>query len=435
MTEKKIKKPKGKEEIRSVKGMRDIIGDVFYSYQGFFERAAEIAMYYGFKPIETPVLEKTDLFIRSVGEETDIVGKEMYSLKTKGKDNLTLRPEGTASVMRAYIEQGMQTLSQPVMLYYYGPFFRHEKPQKGRYRQFYQFGFEVIGSPKSINDALVIKMTVAILEEVGIKDIRIKINSIGDKECRGEYKKELVSHYRKHAKEICADCKQRIKTNPLRMLDCKDEKCQKVKESAPETIGYLCTECKKHFREVLEYLETLGVPYEIDKTLVRGLDYYTKTVFEVVVESEEEDEKEIVVGGGGRYDYLARAIGSKKDVPAVGVSLGVDRILNVPERSTLTPRILKKPKVFFIQLGFDAKLKSINVIEVLRKAKVPVSQSLTKDSIGAQLGIAERLKVPHTIILGQKEALENSVIVRNMETRSQDTVKIDDLADYLKKIK
>lgn len=436
MKEAKKTKSQKNDELQTVKGMRDLIDEQVFLYQGFFEKAAEVALYYGFKPIETPILEKESLFARGIGDNTDIVSKEMFSLKTKGGDKLVLRPEGTAPVMRSYLEQGMQSLPQPIMLYYHGPFFRHENPQRGRFRQFWQFGLEILGTKKSIADATVIKIFLSILEESGLNNIKLKINSIGDIECRGNYKRDLTNYYKKNAKNICADCRERLKTNPLRLLDCKNPACQEIKKEAPESIGYLCSSCKQHFKEVLEYLDAMGIAYEIDNTLVRGLDYYSRTVFELFVENKNEEEKDqpLAIGGGGRYDYLTKALGVKKEVPAIGASLGVDRIISLENYIKHTPRILKKPKVFFIQLSFDAKLRSFEIIEALRKAKIPLTHSLSKDSLSAQLAIAEKMKVPYTIILGQKEALEGTVIVRNMENRSQDTIKIATLAEYLKKI-
>ncbi len=439
-TVKKVKATNPESSLQTPKGMHDLIGDDVFLYQGFAEKAAEIALYYGFKPIETPILEKEELFARGVGAGTDIVDKEMYTLKTKGGDKLAMRPEGTAPAMRAYIEHGMQSESQPIMLYYHGQYFRHENPQRGRYREFRQFGLEILGTKKSIADATIIRVTTLILEEAGVKDLGVKINSIGDNECRNSYRRELVNYYKKHLKDICVDCRERLKDNPLRLLDCKNPKCEPIKTSAPESISFLCGECKIHFKEVLEYLDQMGITYEIDSSLVRGLDYYSRTVFEVFTteaptEEGAETTKALALGGGGRYDYLAKILSGKKDIPAVGSAIGIDRIVRLPQYSKLTPRIVKPPKVFFIQLSFDAKLKSFEVTEILRKAKIPVSHSMSKDSLGSQLGIAERLGVPYTIILGQREAIDNTVIVRNMETRSQDTVPLPKLAEYLKKIK
>ncbi len=428
------KKKSHKEPLSSVKGMRDIIDDHYYQFQGFFEKAQEVAVYYGFKPIDTPIVEAEDVFTSSIGIGTDIIDKEMYTLKTKGGDHLALRPEHTAGVMRSYIEHGMQALPQPVLFYNYGPVFRHDNPQKGRYRQFWQFDMDAIGSDKSILDALVIKTAWIILEEAGAVNLSLDINSIGDKECRTSYIRELTSFYKKNINLLSAIDRERLKTNPLRILDSKEEKTIELNQTAPDTLSHLCSNCKKHFKEVLEYLEEMNIPYNINKCLVRGLSYYTKTVVEIMIDDPETGKK-ITIAGGGRYDYLGRQLGSKKDVPAVGMSIGVDRIVEAPWFSKLSPRIIKKPKIYFIQLGFDAKLKSLNVIEILRKGKIPIAQSISKDNLGAQLAIAEKFGMKYAIIFGQKEAIENSVIFRDMSNRSQETIKLDKLLEYIKNLK
>ncbi|OGI59516.1 histidine--tRNA ligase [Candidatus Nomurabacteria bacterium RIFCSPHIGHO2_01_FULL_38_19] len=422
-------------DIASPKGMRDLMNEEYYNFQGFFEKAQEIAVYYGFKPIDTPMLEYEEIFTSSIGEGTDIIDKEMYTLKTKGGDHLALRPEHTAPLVRAYVEHGMQALPQPVMFYQYGPNFRHDKPQRGRYRQFWQFDVDALGSDKSIMDAMMIKVGISILEEAGATNLLIDINSIGDKECRSGYIKELTSYYRKRISSLSGIDRERLKTNPLRVLDSKDPKTKEINEQAPDSVSFLCHACKKHFKEVLEYLEEMEIPYNINKNLVRGFSYYTRTVFEIIETDGNEDGAPLTLAGGGRYDYLARQIGGKKDVPAVGFSLGVDRIVESKWYKKLLPRILKKPKMYFIQLGSEAKLKSLNIIEILRKAHIPIAQSLSKDSLGSQLAIAEKLNIPYALIFGVKEALENSVIVRDMGNRSQDTVKLNKLLEYLKELK
>jgi len=422
-------------DVASPKGMRDLMNEEYYAFQGFFEKAQEVAVYYGFKPIDTPILEHEEVFTGTIGEGTDIVDKEMYTLKTKGGDHLALRPEHTAALMRAYIEHGMQTMPQPVMFYQYGPVFRHDKPQRGRYRQFWQFDLDCLGNDKSIMDALVIKAGMSILEEAGATNLTVDINSIGDKECRNGYIKELANYYRKHLSSLPTIDRERLKTNPLRILDSKEEKTKELNEGAPDSVSFLCVSCKKHFKEVLEYLEEMGINYNINKNLVRGLSYYTRTVFEVIEENGAEDGSPLALGGGGRYDYLAKQVGGKKDVSAVGFSMGVDRIVEAKWYKKLCPRILKKPKIYFIQLGPEAKLKSLNIIEILRKAHVPIAQSLSKDSLGSQLGIAEKLSIPYAIIFGVKEAIDDSVIVRDMSNRSQDTVKLSKLLEYLKELK
>lgn len=425
------------EDIASPKGMRDIQDREYYAYQGFFEKASEVAIYYGFRPIETPILEREAVFTSSLGVGTDIRDKEMYSLKTKGGDHLTMRPEGTAAIVRAYLEHGMQALPQPVMLYYYGPFFRHENPQRGRLREFRQFGLEILGTPKSIADALIIRTMTLILDEAGFKNISVEINSIGDKECRSGYIRELTNYYKKHIPDICAHCKERLKTNPLRLLDCKEAKCQGPKANAPTPLSSLCNDCRHHFKEVIEYIEAMGISYRINNNLVRGLDYYTRTVFEIMdtTANEQGQTEPLTIASGGRYDLLARSLGSKKDVPAVGGGIGVDRVIMSPSHKALDPRILKKPKIYFIQLGAEAKLKSLSIIEILRKARVPIAQSLSKDGLGQQLAMAERSGAPYAIIFGQKEALDNTVIVRNMETRSQEIVKLEKLPEFVKHLK
>ncbi len=428
--------------LQAPRGMRDFIGDDFYNQQGFFEKAQEICEYYGFTPIQTPILEHEEIFMKGVGESTDIVEKEIYCLKTKSGDRLAMRPEGTAPVMRAYIEHGMQSRPQPVKFYYFGPTFRHDKPQKGRYREFNQFCIETLGSQQSIMDAITIKIALIILEEAGVKNVRVKINSIGDTESRKDYLKELVGYYKKFLNKLSPTDRERMKTNPMRILDSKDEKIADLNAAAPQSVSSLNAVSKKHFKEVLEYLNEMNIDYELDHTLVRGLDYYTHTVFEFFAEKSgpvnadpnAPQEREIALGGGGRYDYLAKSMGYKKNIPGVGFGLGVDRILEASGKMMM-PKVKKRAKVYFIQLGTEAKMKSMNVIESLRLAKVPVIHALGKDSLSSQLAIAEKAGLPYTIIFGQKEALENCVLVRDMENRSQKTVSIDKLADYLKKLK
>lgn len=443
----KKKEVSSQDILQTPKGMRDIIGEDFYKYQGFFEKAQEIVEYYGFSPIYTPTLEHEEIFSRAVGEGTDIVDKEMYTLKTKGGRKLTLRPEGTAGVMRSYIENGMQTKPQPIKVYYQLPFFRHDKPQKGRYREFFQFGIEIIGSPKSVMDALCIHLGYTILKEAGVEDVAVKINSIGDNESRKDYIKELTSYYRKHINKMSAVDRQRLKTNPLRILDSKEKETEEINLEAPQSISYLNSTSKKHFKEVLEYLDELEIPYQMDHKLVRGLDYYSHTVFEFFSIKEDTEnnengeekeeavaEKVLALGGGGRYDYLAKAMGSRKEIPGIGFGLGVDRIIEASKKLP-DPKIKKKAKFCFIQLGVEAKLKSLKVIETLRENKIQIVHSLSKDSLSSQLGSAEKKGVSYALILGQKEAIENTIIVRDMKNRSQKTIDIDKLSKYIKNLK
>lgn len=433
------------QNVQKVKGFRDILGQEYFRQKGAIEKCEDVALYFGFSPLEVPMVEFTDIYERGVGEETDIVSKELFSMNTKGGDKISMRPEFTAGVMRAYIENGWASTPQPVMIYNYGPVFRHDKPQKGRYRQFMQFNLEMLGTDKAIADAMIIKTSVSMLEEIGLENVTVEINSIGDRESRKKFIKDLTTYYRKLNNKLCANCRERLKTSPLRLLDCKEEQCNLYKKDAPKPMNSLNPESKKHFKEVLEYLEGTGVNYNINHHLVRGLDYYTHTVFEFEKTFTEEKqnangtvdkiEKTLSIGGGGRYDYLGKVMGSKKDVPAVGVALGIDRILLMPGTENVQSKIQRKPKIFFVQIGLEAKLHSLSIVEMLRKARIPMAQSLSKDSLAVQLGMAERLEVPYVLIFGQKEAMDNVVIVRNMSNHSQETIDIDKVVDYIKHLK
>lgn len=422
-------------ELQSPKGMRDIFGKDYYKLQGLTEKAQEVAVYYGFEPIKTPHMEDARVFERGLGDGSDALDKEMYSLKTKGGDHLALRPEGTAGVMRAYLEHGMRNLPQPVSLYYSGAFFRHDKPQRGRYRELHQFGLEVIGTEKSIADALIIQTFVKILEEAGCPNVVVDINSIGDKDSRGAYIKALTAYYKKYVNQLPAVDRERLKTNPLRILDSKEAKTIEINEEAPDSISFLTPSAKKHFKEVLEYLDEAGIVYRINKNLVRGLDYYSHTVFEIIESSDDPETNGLALGGGGRYDGLGKMLGSKKDIPAVGAAIGMDRVIDAAWFKDLSPRIMEDPRFYLIQLGFEAKIKTLAILEILRKAKCPVYQSLSKDKLGSQLAAAEKMNVPYVIIFGQREAMDGTVIIRNMANRSQDSVKISELMTYIKKLK
>ena len=433
---KKVETKKSTTPITKLKGTKDIRGQDYYQLQGMFEKAQEISEYYGFKPMDTPILERSSIYEKALGEVTDVVEKEMYSFSIKGSERVALRPEFTAGILRSYIENGMVAEPQPILLYSYGPVFRHENPQLGRLREFRQFNLEILGTEKSIADALIIKTTYDILTDFGFKDLIIDINSMGDSDTRNSYLRELTSYYKKHISNMCGNCDTRLKTNPLRLLDCKDEMCQPFKEKAPQSINSISPDARKHFKEVLQYLEEMEIPFRINHSLVRGLDYYKRTVFEVIKEytTESGDTKEITICGGGRYD-MSKMYGSKKDIPSVGTALGFDRLTMMPECEKLMPKILKTPKVYFIQLGFEAKLKSLHVIDVLRHAKIPVHQNLSKDSLGAQLSAAEEMGIPYAIIFGQKEAIDGNVIIRDMKKHTQEVVKIDKLCDYIKHLK
>ena len=419
-----------KLNIQSPKGMHDILAEEYAFYQNICDKAEEIASYYGFKPIHLPIMENIALFTAAIGESSDIVEKEMYIIKSEGEDKLALRPEATASVIRAYVEHGMHNLPQPVMLWYKGSFFRHENPQKGRFREFQQFGLEIIGEPKPIGEAIIIQMINLTLKELGLENLVVHINSIGDKECRGEYRKRLINYYRKNLGPACKDCKKRFKTNPLRLLDCKEEQCAQIKKDAPQTVDSLCAPCKQHLKEVLEFLETNEINYVLDTHLVRGLDYYSRTVFEFY--SGNSDQRPMAVAAGGRYDYLAKLLG-KRDAPAVGGAIGVDRVAMIMREKNILAKPKRIAKVFLIQLSPAAKQKSLLVIEMFRKANIYIAQSISKDNLNSQLGLASRLEVPYVLIIGQKESLENSIILRDMAAGSQESVPTEKIVEAVRK--
>lgn len=445
---KKIKK----EMIRTPKGMHDVTHQDIRYLEKIIEKAESIAEFYGFLPIQTPHLEFADLFLRPLGETSEVVEKQMYAFRTKGGDYLALRPEGTAPIMRAYQENGMSSWPHPVKLYYKGSFFRHENPQKGRYREFRQFGLEALGESDSVVDAIIIKILYLTLKELGFDNVIIHINSLGDKDCRPAYKKELVNYYKKKFNYLCKDCKRRLKENPLRLLDCKEEGCAELRPLAPKMIDHLCETCKNHFKNVLEFLDEGQIPYFLNHYLARGFDYYGKTVFEIFLEStgrEEEIEKKsdekqtsgdnaplkpltaVALGGGGRYDELMAILGGKA-LPAVGGALGLERIIHEMKRLNLSPKKPPSPKVFLIQIGPAAKKRTFRLMEELRAAGIPVGESLTRDNLKTQLNIAAKIDAKVALIIGQKEAMEGSAIMRNMHEGTQEIVMQNKLLERIK---
>jgi len=420
-------------------GMHDILPEDQKYYKKIYDVVSEIADFYDFGKIDTPILENSELFSKSIGESTDIVGKEMYSFKTKGGDSLALRPEWTAPIARSYIENGMQSLPQPVKLWYFGPCFRHERQQAGRYRQFWQFGFEVFGESDAVIDAQMIQIFYNIFKELKLKNIIVGINSIGDSNCRPYYKKILANYLKSKEMSLCVDCRKRVKENVLRVLDCKEEKCQSIKNQAPQIIDHLCEECKMRFKQTLEFLDEIELPYSLNPYLVRGLDYYTKTVFEIFTDNKDADSKDLqtlsgplALAGGGRYDKLVKILGGR-DVPACGGAAGVERIVKLLKAQDAGQEKSPEIPVFLAQLGDLAKRKCLKLFEEFRKANLRASESLGKDSLKSQLNKANRLGVKYTLILGQKEALEGVIIIKDMETGKQDTIKLDKAVEEVKK--
>lgn len=411
--------------------MHDILPEEQEYFQKIYKAVESVAKFYNFKKIDTPVVEEAQLFYKGVGLDTDIVEKQMYTFRTKGGDLVALRPEWTASIARSYIEHGMHSLPQPVKLWYYGPCFRYERPQAGRYRQFYQFGFEVLGEKSPSVDSQVIQMSYDVLKELHFKNLAIEVNSIGDSECRSYFKKNLTNYLKSRRSSICPDCQRRFKQNILRILDCKEERCQRIKADAPQIIDHLCEDCHEHFKQVLEFLDEVNLPYNLNPYLVRGLDYYTKTVFEIFDNSPEGKEQGALLGGG-RYDNLVKLLGGR-DTPSCGAAAGMERIANLLKTKEIKPAKPSENKIFLAQLGSLAKKKSLKLLEEFRKAKVPVVESLSKDSLKTQLKIADKAGVKYVLIFGQKEALEEEIILKDMDKGTQTTLKLKNVVKEMKK--
>ena len=427
---KKSKKRRKAKKFQTVRGMRDILPDEQLYWQKLRKTIEKIAVDYNYQRIIFPIIEDTELFERGTGKNTDIVDKEMYKFKTKGGDSVCLRPEGTPSVVRAYLQHGMRTWPKPVKLSYNGSMYRYDRPQEGRYREFFQFGFEAIGEQDAILDAQMIQMAMRIFKTLKLKNISLHLNSIGCSECRPSYNKLLISYLNNRKKSLCMDCKKRLKTNPLRVLDCKEEKCTQVVSQAPQTVDHLCNDCKVHFTSLLEYLDEIEIPYFLKPQLVRGLDYYTKTVFEFFLE--EDNGSQAALGGGGRYDYLVKKLGGP-DTPAVGFACGMDRIVNAMKAADMAPYKVPTPKIYLAQLGDTAKKKSLRIFEELEKSGIMVAESFGRGNLRAQLNQANKIKAEIVLIIGQREALDGSVILKDMNSGGQETMPFDKIIKEVKK--
>ena len=430
---KKAKPEKIKEEplvLQTLRGMKDIL-PIDQPYWEQVRRISErLARDYGFSRLDTPIVEFANLFSRSIGEGTDIVEKEMYTFLTRGADKVALRPELTAGNCRSYIQHGMNLLPKPVKIFSTGPVYRYDRPQEGRYREHYQVNFDAFGEQDPILDAQIIQLAHRLVQTFGIKTAQMQINSIGCQICRKDYKELLVNYLDSKKTKLCQDCRRRIETNPLRVLDCKEDKCSQVAALAPQSVDHLCEDCRNHFKTLLEYLDELDLPYIINPHLVRGLDYYTKTVFEIL--SSAEEGKKLSLGGGGRYDKLIKIMGGE-DTPAIGFASGVERIVAEMKRVQAKPYKPPRPKVFLAQLGNLAKKKSLKLFSELERNGILTAESFGRGSLKSQLKVANRLKVEFTLILGQKETLDGTVIVKNMATGAQETVSADKLIDLVKK--
>lgn len=413
------------------RGMRDIL-PVDQPYWERVRKALAVACQeYGFNRIDMPLVEYANLFVRSVGEGTDIVDKETYSFTTKGDDKVALRPEMTAGLARAYIQHGMSVLPKPIRLFSTGPVYRYDRPQEGRYREFSQANFDVFGENDPILDAQIIHLAQRVVSQIGLKHIEFRINSIGTAESRRDYEKILVRHFEFQKQKLCQDCRNRLTTNPLRILDCKEDKCAQLVMTAPKFADHLDQESKDHFKRLQEYLNELEITYVLDPQLVRGLDYYTRTVFEIY--STDGEGRKTALGGGGRYDRLIQSLGGE-ETPAIGFALGMDRLVLEMQRAQVKLHQEAKPRVFLAQLGDLAKKKSLRVFSELQKNGILVAESFGRGSLKSQMRAANRVGADVTLILGQKEALDETVILKDMVSGTQETVTQDKLVVAIKKV-
>ena len=434
--EKSAQPEKGKKAYTLLRGMHDVLPREEKYWKSFYHTAEHLAGHFQFSRIETPLLEEASMFIRSIGKGTDVVDKEMYVFEDRDGNKVALRPEMTASVVRAYIMHGMWNMTQPVKMWYWGPMFRYDRPQAGRYRQFNQVGFETLGDAEPVVDAELILLAHNFYKDLGLP-VEIHVNSIGVPEERQRYKTALVEYYRSKRSYLCDDCKQRLNKNPLRLLDCKQERCQPVKEDAPQIIDWLEEESKNHFMKVLEYLDELAVPYVLKSTLVRGLDYYTRTVFEVFPVAGAVDVlgAQSALGGGGRYDLLVQEMGGRP-APAAGFSLGIERSVSALKQYMDVNQIkapAHKFDAFLAQLGDQARRRALKTINDLRTSGLKIDYNFSKNSLKSQLETANSLQVPYALILGQKEVQDGTIIIRDMESGVQEIVDQKKVEHLLKK--
>lgn len=403
-------------------GTQDILPEDQPYWEYLRTRIAEIASSYGFGRIDVPIFESIELFTRGLGEETDAVEKEMYDFKDKGDHHIALRPEFTAGVMRAYIENGMQVLPKPVKLYSIGPAFRYERPQAGRFRQLHQFNAEILGVQDPLADLEIMLLAWDIYDSFGFQNLSFMVNSTGCPKCRPGYMTELQAHYAAHEKTICDDCKRRIVQNPLRVLDCKQDQCQPVIESAPKMLDHICDACAEHFATLRGYLDDLGKDYTINHKLVRGLDYYTKTVFEVWAEG---IGSQAAVCGGGRYDGLIELLGGRA-TPGVGFAAGMERAVMVMKEQNVPVPALPVPPVFIAFLGDTARLYAVRLMTRLRQAGIG-TQIAMSGSLKSQLRHADKRNARIALILGDDEIAQNTVTLRNLTLGTQETVAADNI--------
>lgn len=413
--------------MQALKGTHDILPEEVYKWDYMEGVIRDVCSRYGYKEIRTPIIEATELFQRGIGDTTDVVTKEMYTFKDRGDRSVTLRPENTASAVRAYLEHKMYGDQQVHKMFYIGSMFRYDRPQAGRYREFHQFGLEVLGASSPLADAEVIAMACEIFHRLGLKNLDLHLNSIGDRNCRPAYRQKLIEFFEAKKDQLCEDCLERLYKNPLRILDCKEEGCKKASEGAPEITDYLCEECHNKFEAVKHYLDALGISYTVDPRLVRGLDYYTNTAFEIQYPPLG---AQSAVCGGGRYDGLVEEIGGPS-TPGIGFAIGLERLLLALDMQNLIPVPAENKKVYIAALGEDAIAAGFKIQEELRSRHVIADMDLQGRSLKGQMKQAGRMNAVYTIIIGSNELEKGKAVVKTMETGTQQELPFEEVADYI----
>jgi histidyl-tRNA synthetase len=415
------------------RGTQDILPSESSKWQYVEQIARELCRRYNYKEIRTPIFEHTELFLRSVGDTTDIVQKEMYTFTDRGGRSITLRPEGTAAVVRSFVENKMYgDPNQPVKLYYLGPMFRYERPQSGRFRQFVQFGVEAIGSNDPAIDAEVIALAMDLYRSLGLKKIKLVINSLGDISSRKAHREALIAHFKGRIHEFCEDCQVRLENNPLRILDCKKDREHELMKTAPSILDYLNEESRAYFEQVKSYLNKLGIPFEVDPRLVRGLDYYNHTAFEIMSEAEGFGAITTLCGGG-RYNGLVQEIGGP-ETPGVGFALSIERLLAALAAEGIALPIEEGIDCYVVALGEEAKKEAVPLVYALRSEGISVEKDYQDRKVKAQFKAADRLQAKYVIIVGEDELARSVANVKNMQTGEQVEVALSELTTYMKKV-
>ncbi|MGK8455980.1 histidine--tRNA ligase [Staphylococcus epidermidis] len=418
--------------IKMPRGTQDILPQDSAKWRYIENRLHTLMELYNYKEIRTPIFESTELFARGVGDSTDVVQKEMYTFKDKGDRSLTLRPEGTAAVVRSYIEHKMQgDPNQPIKLYYNGPMFRYERKQKGRYRQFNQFGVEAIGAENPSIDAEILAMVMHIYEYFGLKHLKLVINSIGDSESRKEYNEALVKHFEPVIDTFCSDCQSRLHTNPMRILDCKIDRDKEAVKNAPRITDYLNNDSKSYYEQVKLHLDNLNISYVEDPNLVRGLDYYTHTAFELMIDNPEYDGAITTLCGGGRYNGLLQLLDGP-DETGIGFALSIERLLMALDEEGISLDVSEDFDLFVVTMGEDADCYAVKLINDLRRNGIRVDKDYLNRKIKGQMKQADRLNAKYTVVIGDQELENNEIGVKNMISGETENVQLDELINYFK---